>query len=223
MIVGNEILSKNNSKKNNINYKCQPCRWKTSDFCQIKYLGKAFGTNTHLLRPHNNTWNFRIVCYCLCFKFKSLWPVCFTDFLMRWSTPTHPFARTHAHQHWHGAHIQTLPTTFPRVTVDSSRTLSLSTFDIFRCNRFKASPRFDIYSFSPAAAISTADHWLCWNGREEETWFVLAFGYVCAALFFSFFFFFSFLFLNPTEQHTVGNYVSHITRLLSGTKVQYNA
>lgn len=94
MIVGNEILSKNNSKKNNINYKCQPCRWKTSDFCQIKYLGKAFGTNTHLLRPHNNTWNFRIVCYCLCFKFKSLWPVCFIDFLMRWSTPTHPFART---------------------------------------------------------------------------------------------------------------------------------
>lgn len=223
MIVGNEILSKNNSKKNNINYKCQPCRWKTSDFCQIKYLGKAFGTNTHLLRPHNNTWNFRIVCYCLCFKFKSLWPVCFTDFLMRWSTPTHPLARTHAHPHWHGAHIRTLPTTFPRVTVDSSRPLSLSTFDIFRCNRFKASPRFDIYNFSPAAAISTADHWLCWNGREEETWFVLAFGYVCAALFFSFFFFFSCLFLNPTEQHTVGNYVSHITRLLSGTKVQYNA
>lgn len=72
MIVGNEILSKNNNKKNNINYKCQPCRWKTSDFFQIKYLGKAFGTNTHLLRPHNNTWNFRIVCYCLCFKFKSV-------------------------------------------------------------------------------------------------------------------------------------------------------
>lgn len=96
MIVGNEILSKNNSKKNNINYKCQPCRRKTSDFCQIKYLGKAFGTNTHLLRPHNNTWNFRIVCYCLCFKFKSLWPYASQT---SWWGEVHLHTRLHAHTH----------------------------------------------------------------------------------------------------------------------------